>query len=189
MAREDAHRAHDRAYAFYDKLNESSIKSSEIVLRACLLINGGAAVSVLAFIGGLASKLSIGVAQLAPVADCLVKFAFGVVVAVAGMSLSYIVHYITGMHVESMEKIWEHPWLKPRRHTKFLAWLKIFVHLLAIAAAILALVLFVCGIFSVRDAIDHFPVSPPTTVTTPTRETTPPPPTVNPAPPPATPKP
>ena len=52
---EDAHRAHDNAFEFYLKLNESAIKSSELAPRSCL-ITGGAAVSVLAFIGGLISK-------------------------------------------------------------------------------------------------------------------------------------
>jgi hypothetical protein len=51
LEREDAYRAHNATEEFYSKLNESAIKSSEVTLGACLLINGGAAVSVLAFIG------------------------------------------------------------------------------------------------------------------------------------------
>jgi hypothetical protein len=78
MMRDDAHREHDRANSFFEQMNDSSIKSSQIVFRACLLINGGAAVSVLAFIGGLASKELVGVSQFKPAADSLVPFAFGV---------------------------------------------------------------------------------------------------------------
>ena len=44
MAREDAHRAHDQLNSIYDKQNEAAFKSGETALRACLLINGGAAV-------------------------------------------------------------------------------------------------------------------------------------------------
>ena len=58
MQREDAHRAHDEAKNFYQQVNEYTIKAGENALRAFLLINGGAAVSVLAFIGGLGTGRS-----------------------------------------------------------------------------------------------------------------------------------
>ena len=44
MKREDAHRAHDNLTQFYNSINEQSIKSAELTLRTCILINGGAAV-------------------------------------------------------------------------------------------------------------------------------------------------
>lgn len=148
--REDAHRAHDRATDFYNQLNESSIKSSEITLRTCFLINGGAAVSVLAFIGGLESKGLIGAPQFAPIADSLVMFAFGVVAAVAGMGLSYAVHYLTGLHVNSMEKVWEHPWVKPGKWTRLFGILKASTHVLAVLVAVSSVVFFVYGLCTWR---------------------------------------
>ena len=39
---------------FFKQVNEAAIKTGENTFRACLLINGGAEISVLAFIGGLA---------------------------------------------------------------------------------------------------------------------------------------
>jgi hypothetical protein len=53
---EEAHRAHDAHTNFYLSVNESAIKSGETALRACLLINGGAAVAILAFIGSVISR-------------------------------------------------------------------------------------------------------------------------------------
>jgi hypothetical protein len=50
MKREDAHRARDNLKQFYNSINEQSIKSAELTLRTCILINGGAAVAVLAFL-------------------------------------------------------------------------------------------------------------------------------------------
>jgi hypothetical protein len=155
LQREDAHRAHDRSADFYDKLNESTIKSSEIALRACFLINGGAAVSVLAFIGGLTSKALIGTQQLASVADSLILFAYGVVAAVVGMCLSYVVHYLTLAHVFSMEKVWEHPWIKPGKRTRIFAILMGSTHVLTVLVAVSSVVFFVVGIYSVRNAIVH----------------------------------
>jgi hypothetical protein len=95
VVRDEARRAHDRADSFFEQVNEAAIKNGESAFRACLLINGGAAVSVLAFIGSLASKDVIGVSQLASVADSLILFALGVVAAVVGMALSYVVNYLT----------------------------------------------------------------------------------------------
>jgi hypothetical protein len=155
LQREDAHREHDRAAEFYNQLNESSIKSSEITLRTCFLINGGAAVSVLAFIGGLESKGLIETRDFGPIADSLVMFAFGVVAAVAGMGLSYVVHYLTGLHVISMEKVWEHPWVKPGKRTRLFGILKALTHVLAVLVAVSSVVFFVYGIYSVRAAIEH----------------------------------
>jgi hypothetical protein len=45
MAREEARRAHDRATGFIAQVNEAAIKTGESTFQACLLINGGAAVS------------------------------------------------------------------------------------------------------------------------------------------------
>jgi hypothetical protein len=64
QTRDEARRAHDRAAEFFLALNESAIKSSELTLRTAVLINGGAAVSVLAFIGGLSSQGKLGNSRL-----------------------------------------------------------------------------------------------------------------------------
>jgi hypothetical protein len=156
-AREDAKRAHDQIYDFSKQLNESVIKTGENTLRACLLINGGAAVSVLAFIGGLASKELIGVSQLAPVADSLLKFAFGVVAAVASMGLSYFVNYLTSMYVSSKVQTWDPPWSKPTKNTNLFLMGKVLLQTFAILCGLASMGLFLWGIYSVRGAIEHFP--------------------------------
>jgi hypothetical protein len=73
---------------FHRSLNEAAIKGAETALRSALLINGGAAISVLAFIGGLAMQSRIRLDQLHAVAHSLVLFAFGVVAAVVAMVLA-----------------------------------------------------------------------------------------------------
>jgi hypothetical protein len=155
LQREDAHRAHDKATDFYNQINEATIKSSEITLRTCFLINGGAAVSVLAFMGGLESKGLIGAPEFAPIADSLLKFAFGVVAAVAGMGLSYVVQYLTALYVRSMENVWEHPWVKPGKRTRLFGILKVSTHVLAVLVSVSSVVFFVYGIYSVRGAFAH----------------------------------
>jgi hypothetical protein len=156
MAREDAHRAHDRIDSFSDKLNDATLRSSEVALRACLLINGGAAVSVLAFIGGLLSKgLIEDPRQLKPVADSLVPFAWGVGLAVLGMGFSYAVNLLTALYTNSRTKTWAHPWSEPGKKTKRIGIARNSFHALAALAGVASVVFFVCGIFAVRKSVEH----------------------------------
>ena len=147
-AREEARWA-DRADGFFKQANEAAIKTGESTFQACLLINGGAAISVLAFIGGLASKDVIGVAQLAAVADSLTAFAFGVVAAVAGMALSYVVNYLAAVNTDSL--------IHRREPAFFLGWLKAGLHWLTLLAGVASAVFFLCGVFAVRNSVEHIP--------------------------------
>jgi hypothetical protein len=137
----------DRATSFFTQVNEAAIKTGESTFQACLLINGGAAVSVLAFIGGLASKDLIGVSQLAAVADSLISFAWGVVAAVAGMALSYFVNYLTAVHTDSL--------IRRGEHTVSFGRVKNGLHALTILAGLFSVVFFVLGVFAVRNSVEH----------------------------------
>src|SRR5664279_3937789 len=90
---EHAQRAHDKADDFFASNNEAAIKTSELALRTLMLINGGAAVAMLAFIGGLTSKGTIVIGKFGTVADSLTWFAVGVACAAAGTGLAYGTHY------------------------------------------------------------------------------------------------
>lgn len=52
----EAQRAHDTLDKFNLSINENTIRSADAVLRNCRLINGGAAVAILAFMGTVISK-------------------------------------------------------------------------------------------------------------------------------------
>ena len=93
MKREDFYRASDWRDSRLKLLDEAAIKSADAALRAGLLINGGAAISVLAFMGSLAAKDLVPISHLSRVADSLVVFAWGVVAAVFGLGLSYLTHF------------------------------------------------------------------------------------------------
>jgi hypothetical protein len=168
MAREDAQRAHDKHDAFAERLDTAAIKSSEKALGACLVINGGAAIAVLSFIGGLASRdaITIGSSGFKPVADSLEPFAFGVVAAVAGMALSYLAHLLTVWQVQSYTKVMEASktpgkmiWLKPGEKTRTWHVWRNISHALAASAGVVSVIFFALGIFAVRDSVEHLPAS------------------------------
>jgi hypothetical protein len=59
-AREEARRQHDRVDEFAQEMNVVATKNADLALRTAILINGGAAVSVLASLGGLAKPILEG---------------------------------------------------------------------------------------------------------------------------------
>jgi hypothetical protein len=72
---EQARRAHASLDEFSLSINDSSIKSADVMLRNCLLINGGAAVAILAFMGTVISK-NAG-SHIGDIAGGLTYFAWG----------------------------------------------------------------------------------------------------------------
>jgi hypothetical protein len=113
MKREDAYRASDWLVSRQNMLDQAAIKSGDAALRAGLLINGGAAISVLAFMGSLAAKDMVPISHLSRVADSLVVFAWGVVAAVVGLGLSYLTHLSEGR--ARLDGTSPAPWEEPAR--------------------------------------------------------------------------
>jgi hypothetical protein len=66
LLREDAHRAHDNSAAFHTYVNQATIESANIALKTLIVISGGAAIAVLTFLGGVASKDKIDFDSVAP---------------------------------------------------------------------------------------------------------------------------
>ena len=133
----------DRRWAFFQTTREATFKSVDALLKTVILINGGAAVAVLAFIGSLASQGRIQMGQLSNVANSLLIFAFGVFATIIAMAFSYGTLYSTAMHTQSFKA--HSPWVTAKR---------IFEVLLLVMTAV-SILLFLYGAFSVREAIVH----------------------------------
>ncbi len=155
IRRQDAYRSHDRWDSITDTLDEAAIKASENGLRAAILINGGAAVSVLAFIGGLASKDLIKIDRLAEVASSLMIFGIGVLLAAIGIGLSYCTHYFSGKIISTFQRGFDHPYVTSSPKGAKWTICRNIVHVLAFVAGIASLVFFGWGMYSVKVAITH----------------------------------
>lgn len=93
------HAEHERNLAHYSAqqaLNVEMLRSvityGQEALKAAILINGGAAVAVLAFIGNIWTK-GIAAAAVGSITESLVLFAFGVLAATVGTAGSYFCQY------------------------------------------------------------------------------------------------
>ena len=129
---------------FANLLNEKAIDASNMVLKTLLLIHGGAAVALLAFIGNLSGKAAPSVfSKISVLASALVWFGWGMGIAIVAMIFAYFTHYLTVGHAYSTTA----------KQAKCYAVGKAVFHVLAALAALASLVAFLCGMYQVRDAI------------------------------------
>jgi hypothetical protein len=154
LARREAERAHDASGESGDKLNEAAISSGQLALRTAVLVNSGAAVSVLAFIGSLISQGRVGVSEINSVATSLMWFAFGVASAVAGMAASYLTNFLAASAIFSRVHKWDHPYVEDTRRTIWLRRIGAIFDVGAITLGVGSLVLFIIGMVDVRRTID-----------------------------------
>lgn len=106
----DAERAHDKNTEFFHNVNKAAIETSYVALRTAVLINGGAAVAVLAFLGSLASGNRVQISQLSQMASSLKLFAWGVASAAFAMVTAYLTNYFIASRVVSREPTFSFPY-------------------------------------------------------------------------------
>lgn len=155
LKREDAKRAHDVSHEFHTYTNKAAIDGANLALRTLIVINGGAAVAILTFLGGVASKDKIDFSEVGAVADTIKYFAIGVALALAGMALSYFTNLFMAGVEGTKIKIWEHPFLQETPRSKLMRKLNLVFHVAAFSASMASLVLFMVGMFAASDKITH----------------------------------
>jgi hypothetical protein len=146
LNRDHAHRAHDKSAEFFHKANSAAIAGGNLALKMAVLINGGAAISLLTFLGSLFEKRK-GVFDV--FAGALIWFASGVALAGAGFLLAYFTNYFTAAWEGSKSPTWEHPYIEPGPKTELWQKYKRFCHWSAAIAGTASLVLFLAGIVRV----------------------------------------
>jgi hypothetical protein len=148
-----AERAHDSEREFGNKNNEAAVNAANAAIRIALLINGGAAVSVLAFIGGLVAQKLVPISELGKIASGLMWFTSGVAFAGGAAGLAYFTSYFIAGSSIKKERLWEHPYVKDTRTSRALCWLALFFQLSAIFCGLLSLAGFVVGMVTMHAAI------------------------------------
>jgi hypothetical protein len=155
ITRDDAKRAHDISAEFHTYTNKAAIEGANLALRTLIVINGGAALGILTFLSGVASKDKVDFSKVGAVADTIRYFAIGVACALAAMALSYFTNFfMAGVEGRKM-RIWEHPYLEDTPDSLRMKRLNKLFHILAFLAAFASLVLFLVGMFAASDKITH----------------------------------
>jgi hypothetical protein len=142
-----AERAHDKSDAFRTQTNEAAIQGGNLALRMGLLINGGAAVALLTFIGTLT------VDQKRSIAPVLAWFAWGVVFATGALVTAYFTNWFSSGAERSRIWQWEPPYVKDGPHTgkkRFAYWVFLGFSIILSAGS---LGLFVAGMWAAQDVL------------------------------------
>jgi hypothetical protein len=151
--RQDALRAHDQSRRYSEATNEAIIKQGEVAIRTVMLINGGAAVSVLAFIGALVREDGLTLKEVTGVSTSLLWFAAGVAMAAWALALSYFTNFCRAGSESSKTCTWERPYIIDNKQSQWWLWWANRFHVGAIVWGVLSLLAFVVGAFVVHNAI------------------------------------
>jgi hypothetical protein len=141
-----AERQHDQIIEIGNRLDEATINGGNLALRMVLLINGGAAVALLSFMGSLPKD------QRQAIASALVCFAWGVVAAALSLGLAYATNLFAVSITQSMTYWYEPPYVREGTRTALWKRLKFGFQIGAVLAGTGALVLFVMGMLRVKSA-------------------------------------
>lgn len=142
-----AERTFDQHNKFIDHLNQATIDSGMLAIRSALLINGGAAIATLAYVGKLDIK------DAASVIESISWFAWGVAIAAIGTASAYMANFSQVREETSKEKTWKHPYILSTKISKrWLYCMNIFISS-AILAGAASIILFIFGMYDVKDTI------------------------------------
>jgi hypothetical protein len=152
-SREDMERAHDQMHDDRHKITDAAIQSGQITIRTAALMNGGAAVVVLGFVGGLIGQGRVEVNQINTIAGSLMWFVYGVAAAVCSLGSAYIVNYCRRWQIDTLQETSAPPYFVSTAISDRWKQTTRLFQLIALIVGVLSLVFFVVGMWDLRDSI------------------------------------
>ena len=149
-----AEKLHEQNWEFIKNSNEASISSGFGVLKSLLLINGGAAVALIALAGSsFSGEVGSKYIDAARFFDSLMWFGLGVASAVLGSAFAYFINYFYTAAASKRNLSYDYPYLIDTKATKRWNYAGLACHILALISAGCSLGVFLAGMASVRAAI------------------------------------
>lgn len=148
-----AERAHDRADEQAQQVNEAAVRDAQAAIRIVLILNGGAVIAVLAFVGSLAAK---GTSQL-PLLHEVISHSFWFVLGAASTgvvaALAYLTNVCYGASWAYLERAWAHPYLRNTRKATWWGRAGLVFHILGLLGFLAGLGFFITGVSELRGAM------------------------------------
>jgi len=158
-----AERAHDLMSEFGAKTNEAAIKAAEEAIKAVILINGGSAVAMLAFIGTIASRDLLSPTQISQITAPLLWFGGGVLCGAIASAMAYFTNLMIAGSANRQKREYEEPFLRDtdssKRH-RLLGEISRWIGIIAVAAS---LACFIGGLVSAKSAFSVLATTKPIT--------------------------
>jgi hypothetical protein len=153
LNKETAERAHKSSDKFILEGNKAVLTNAETVVRSLILINGGAAISVMTFVGALAARPSVPGDQISAIARGLEWFAGGALAAVLTAAFAYLTNYLYMSTEQKKTRDYERPYLHENEASNRRLFGGTVCHYLAVAFVILSLCGFAGGIWFVSGGV------------------------------------
>jgi hypothetical protein len=150
---EEAQRAHDREAELHRTYFEAASKSAEVAVKTSVLVNGGAAVAVLALMGGMLGKDILTVKQVADVSTSLLWFASGVAAGITALAFIYLMNYSSAASTRWQQRVFETPYLRETPRSHFMRQVYTIAHVVAVVVSLSSVTLFIYGVLEVRNSI------------------------------------
>lgn len=151
--KEYALRAHDLNRQTSAELRKSAIDSANIAIKSLLLINGGAVIALLAFVGSIEASDAGANISAEPFVASIWWFAFGVGLSAAVAFLAYMIMLFDQGILDNVDLVWDHPYVKDKPIVNRLWWIRTVLHILAMLLAVGTLCAFFYGVYSVTEAV------------------------------------
>ena len=148
-----AERQHDRIADFEQTLIKATFEIGHTAFRTAVIINGGAAIAILAFLGTLVGQGKLPPANLSIVAPTLIWFALGVFAAGAAMVALHFMSYFALRQHSALRTNYEPPYLHETTGSQKFFRLSYYFQLGAVVAATASLLLFIGGMITTFHAI------------------------------------
>ena len=151
--REHAMRAHDLNSRSSFEFTKAAIESANVAIRAMLLVNGGAVIALLAFVGSILSSDVSNIIRIEAMIPPIRIFAFGVGLSALTSALAYLVNMLDSDISNTVELTWKHPFVNDKPKANILRRWRMAFHYLAMTAAFTSICFFFWGVFLVTGAI------------------------------------
>jgi hypothetical protein len=148
-----AERAHEELAAFRRHVNEAAIASGTLAIRSALLVNGGAVVVILGFLGGVSGNGKVDLARITAVTSTLTWFGLGVISAMSALVFAYVTNFVHSAIASAYDTNNTQPFIHENERTHKLRRMGIIANGAAFVFGIMSLMLFIIGIFFVQNAV------------------------------------
>lgn len=158
--RKIAEKTHANQIEFAKGANLAAVSTGTETVKAILLINGGACVAVLAFIGSIASKVQV----VTDLAGSLVWFAIGAVAAVISAAFGYLTNLSLSSETNTKTHHFDAPFVRETEASRWHHVAGCVTRWVSICCAIVGILAFAGGVFAASCAFKHLRVeNPPVT--------------------------
>jgi hypothetical protein len=154
VARRTAEREHDRLREHGNNLNEGAMRDAQAAIRVLLAINGGAAVAVLAFVGGLKTRGDLSIDQLHLMTKSLRYFVIGTLTAALAAVFAYLTNASYAGEALLRVRTWEYPFSTPTKVSRYYMIAARVFHGLGIIVGLSGVILFAIGMSKANTAIN-----------------------------------